>query len=240
MGVGKLLNLTLSNDNKILLTAGDCICWGSDGCVGGSVKKLDANTKGRLSDLILWDAISGKPIYKFLGNQVKTYATLNPDGKYVVAGDEGGGAFIWDVTTGKQALKLYDIFFGKYIKTGPKAENYRMDKTGMIEKPDDFRGGNIIALKFIDLQGDYLRFTEPYADGAPYAVLFNVNDPKPLKYLPLGRYPKPSVDDYSRNASIDTAPVANILVMGKANSGGILVYKFDPKKRTLTKIWNGD
>ena len=69
--------------------------------------------------------------------------------------------------------------------------------------------------------------------------MYNVNDPKPIKYLYLGNSPFPAVTDYSRDQSIDTSPKANILVMGKAYGNGILVYKFDPDKKTLRKIWNG-
>jgi WD40 repeat protein len=232
LGVGKLLNLTLSNDDKYLLNAGSCVCWGSDGCISGSVQKIDPNIKEALSDLVLWEVITGKPIYRFLGNVVKTYATLSPDGKYVLSGDENGLGFVWQIN-GIKNFKL-SWLQGKAVKNSDGT--YRWDSNGMIKKPKDFGNDDILSIKFIDLQGDYLRFTTY----VPYAILYNINDPKPLKYLPLGKHPFPSVDDYSRNASIDTAPAANILVMGKANSGGILVYKFDPIKQTLTKIWDGD
>jgi WD40 repeat protein len=187
-----------------------------------------------LEGVVLWSVENGKPLKKFSANVAKTYATLSSDGKYVVAGDEDSLAFVWS-KDGKKIFDLYDLTFGKFIKTGSKIENYKTDKTGLIQKPKDFSNDAILSIKFIDLQGDYLRFTTY----VPYAILYNINNPKPLKYLPLGKHPFPSVDDYSRNASIDTAPAANILVMGKASSGGILVYKFDPIKQTLTKIWDG-
>ena len=70
------------------------------------------------------------------------------------------------------------------------------------------------------------------------AILYSINDPKPKKYFYLGAHPFPAVNDYDRDQAIDTSPQAHILVMGKASESGILVYKFDPEKMTLTKIWN--
>jgi WD40 repeat protein len=246
LGSGKLLNLTLSNDNKYLLTAGESGARFDNIPLEVGYSAYEASKKNYvvgiinaslLEGVVLWSVENGKPIRKFSGAISKTYATLSPDGKYVVAGDEGSGAFIWEASNGKKPFDIYDLNFGKFIKTGTKIENFKHDKTGLIQQPKDFAKtiNSVLSLKFIDLNGFYLRFTT-YSS---YAVLFNVNDPKPIKYLPLGKHPFPSVDDYSRNASIDTAPAANILVMGKANSGGILVYKFDPIKQTLTKIWDG-
>jgi len=70
-----------------------------------------------------------------------------------------------------------------------------------------------------------------------YAILYSITDPKPLKYLPLGS-PWISVDDYTRDQSIDTSPSAHILVTGKMNHGGILVYQYNPKTQTLKKVWD--
>ena len=96
------------------------------------------------------------------------------------------------------------------------------------------RGGATVAIKFIDQQ-HYLRLLTD----SPYAVLFHIDNPLPLKYLPLGRDPFPAVSDYSRNAAIDTAPDAGVLVMGQRDGSGIIVYQYHPDKQELEKIWVG-
>jgi hypothetical protein len=59
----------------------------------------------------------------------------------------------------------------------------------------------------------------------------------PIKYFDLGTDPFPSVKEYYRNVSIDTAPDVGILVTGQHRGSGINVYKFDKDKLTLKKIW---
>lgn len=49
----------------------------------------------------------------------------------------------------------------------------------------------------------------------------------------------PSVSYYQRDEAIDTSPSAHVLVTGKDSEGGILVYQYDPKNQTLTKVWDG-
>lgn len=115
-------------------------------------------------------------------------------------------------------------------------EKWTRDKTGLIQPPSDL-GSNeaTIALKFIDAE-HYLRLLTD----SPYAVLFHIDNPLPLKYLFLGRNPFPAVSDYSRNAAIDSAPDAGVLVMGQREGSGIIVYKYHAEKKELEKVWVGD
>jgi hypothetical protein len=53
----------------------------------------------------------------------------------------------------------------------------------------------------------------------------------------LGRNPLPAVRDYVRNAAMDTAPEAGILVMGQQYGDGILVYRYDSEKQKLERVW---
>ena len=206
--------------------------WKSDVCSFRSTVNLN--------NIVLWDTKTGSPIHKFSGNASKTYATLSPDGKYVVSGDENENLFLWSSKTGKKLWDGYSLKFGKYTKTGPGIKDYKFDAKGLIKQPTNFyeySGNNaddVISIKFIDLKGDFITLLH----NIPYAVLYNIKDPKPIKYLYLGDNPMPAVTDYSRDQAIDTAPSAHILVMGKACGNGILVYKFDPKTKTLNKVWN--
>jgi len=90
-------------------------------------------------------------------------------------------------------------------------------------------------VKFIHDSQYYLRFGYE----SHTAALFEVDNPWPIKYFDLGDDPFPATASYSRNLAIDTAPKANILVMGQRDGGGILVYRFDPDELTLERVWVG-
>ena len=232
LAYSKLFNLTLSDGGKYLVTAG----------VGSIHPKLDPSIEEQsrtlyedLRGVALWDVTTLKPIAKLTGNSAKTNATISPDGKFVVSGCENGLGYVWDSKTGNEAIELGSIFHGITIRIGDNVEDWQNDKTGLIKRPKDLDShhGAILTTKFISDNSTYLQFLT----SSPYAILYDVNNPLPIKYLPLDRSPFPSVHNYTRNASIDTAPAANILVTGQHSGGGINVYKYHPEKQELEKIW---
>ncbi len=237
LGTGKLLNLSISNNGTRLLSAGD----GYD--VADTLKIEDfkpvqlEQRYSNYSGVVLWELPSGRPLFKFSGNSAKTNATFSPNGRYVVSGCEGGSSFVWETKTGELVHQTASLYHGILQKNGTDDyEKWTRDKTGLIQPPKDLDSNEAtIALKFID-EEHYLRFLTY----SPYAVLYHIDNPLPLKYLPLGRNPFPAVSDYSRNAAIDTAPEAGILVMGQRDGGGIIVYKYDSEKQELEKIWTAD
>ncbi len=235
---GKLLNMSLSHERDILLSSG----YGSRPSDSEPIKKIPPiNPEQRFSyyaGVVLWDAKSLKPRYKLSGHSAKTTATLSPDGRYVVSGSENGVGFVWKTDTGESYQDLGSIFHGVLNKNDTEdSEKWTWDNKGLIRPPEswDSHHAAILALKFID-NAHFLQFTTY----EPYAILYHVDNPLPLKYLPLGREPFPSVSDYSRNAAIDTAPDAGILVTGQRDGGGIIAYKYNLKKQGLEKIWTGN
>lgn len=98
---------------------------------------------------------------------------------------------------------------------------------------DGYEQDAILALTFID-QTHYLRFTTYI----PYAILYSIKSPTPIKFLSLRKRPLPSVYSYLRDESIDTSPTAHILVTGQRNASGINVYRYNPQKQTLQLIWS--
>lgn len=242
LGYQKLLNLTLSPNGKLLLTTGFGSGWDENKLIFGpdQINKNYFAPSGfsLLEGVVLWDLKTGQPVKKLPGNDTHVIGTFSPDGSYVVAGDLDYFGYVWNFKT-KKRFMLRDLLYGllTYLPNG-KA---KWDKRGMIPVPKKFRDFQgqmrigIFAVKFID-KDHYLRFTI----GIPYAILYKVDDPKPLKYLFLGKSPWPSVDDYLRDESIDTAPKSHILVMGQLKGNGIIVYKYNPKNQTLKKIWIGN
>jgi len=236
LGQGKLLNLTVADEGNLLLSAGrgfdipDNLPITDEGAVRPEQMFSD------YAGVVLWELSSGRPLFKFPGNSAKTNATLSPDGQYVVSGCENSRAYVWNAKTGKRILKVASLHFGILNKNGSDDyEKWTFDDTGLISPPEDLNasvGGATLAIKFID-QHHYLRFLT----NSPYAVLFHVDNPLPLKYLYLGRNPLPAVRDYVRNAAMDTAPDAGILVMGQQYGDGILVYKYDSERQKLERVW---
>tara|TARA_R110000868_G_scaffold266583_1_gene525798 strand:+ start:7755 stop:9005 length:1251 start_codon:yes stop_codon:yes gene_type:complete len=229
---GKPINMSFSNNEKHLLTSGFCDEKFQAIQIGQPNAKLNLNC------VTLWNVDTGKPIKKYGGNHMasQTYATISPNGHYVLAGDINGGGGLWSIPQNKMIYRNMS-FQGKLVKVGK--EKFAWDKKGFPAIPTDFRDGNgsmhgeIFSLKYIT-QDQYLRFTT----WIPYAVLYTGTDPKPTKYLRLGLNPAPSVVDYAADQSIDTSPSAHILVTGQAVSDGINVYQYNPKTQILYLVWS--
>ena len=229
-GEGKLDNLVLSDNEHYLLTTG---------APGAKLDKRKLNQpKGHynLDGVVLWQVKTGQPIQKFPGLSSLVNGTLAPDSKHIIAGQVGGKGLVWQKDSSKPERRI------NYLKGALKHDNngdpYR-DKHGFPKMPKDFTDSDgdsimasIFSLKFIT-EHTYLRLNT----NIPYAVIYRLNDSKPIKYLKLGRSPYPSVNDYQRNASIDTSWRAHILVTGQQKQGGIIEYKYNPNKQTLKKVW---
>jgi WD40 repeat protein len=221
-GANKLVNMTFLNDHEILLS----------GFTG-----YDPNDVKDSVGVQLWDLTTGKKVREYFGNQTQTFATISPDGQYIVAGDSNNFLRVWETQSGKNIVNVIgDEPILKYNPDGSVIgdENVLAHPSDFVDDSTSETSFAVLAVKFID-STHYLRFTTYI----PYAMLYEVTNSKPLKYIPLGRHPYPAVDYYARDQAIDTAPDAHILVMAKENEGGILVYQYDPEKQTLIKIWNG-
>ena len=75
LGFGKLLNLTLSNDNHYLLMSG--YGYEFDSKYTLAEEKNNRNHYQEMNGVVIWDVQSQKPIAKLPGNAAKTYC-INP------------------------------------------------------------------------------------------------------------------------------------------------------------------
>jgi WD40 repeat protein len=222
----KLINFTLLDNDKVL-TSG--------------LTSAGADDPKYRTGVFLWNLNTLKPIHDYIGNEVQTFATISPDGKYVVAGDaNGGNLFVWDQVTGKQIYEAADLFFGILNRNNSEdIKKWTWDNSKLISMPDEFHedhaGGTAESVKFID--NDHYLVFYMYSH---YAVLFSVESPWPIKYLDLGKSPMPALNYFERDQSMDTSPATHTLVMAKEHHGGILVYQYNPQDQTLTKVWNGN
>jgi WD40 repeat protein len=191
----------------------------------------------------LWDTQRHRLLRHYRGNQNKTFSTLSPNGKYVVGGDESANVYVWNTQTGKRVLDLDDLILGEYHPNELDLEKRFDDSVVKVKKPSDFGDNSaanrgIISIKFIDAT-HFLVFVERINHrSTPYAILYSIDSPRTLKYLPLGKQPFPALQYYERDQAMDTSPSAHVLVIAKETEPGILVYKYDTDKQTLTKTWD--
>lgn len=226
----KPLNITLSNDDKYLLTAGAELTPEIVTALSNKKTIVNKTEVTPFEGIILWNTGEGELLHKFSGLVGRVVAAISPDSKYIVGGDEHGNALVWDVASKKALFKLqvpvFDMISQKATLDAP---------IGFFNKSED-NIAVIFAIKFIDLEGDYLCFFKHI----PYAILYNVNDNKPKKYLYLGKNPLFALNDYAYNQTIDTAPAAHILVLGQAKTGGVSVFHYDNKQQNIKKMWDAN
>jgi len=232
-GFGKPFNLSFAEENGLLVSAGDgAPSYGDSEYF--SFKRQEKINYRQLDGVTLWSLDTLEPIAKLPGNVSKTHATISPDGKWVVSGDENGIGLYWNTENLGKRFRVAGYHHGLYLGTHPAGHPKNRDRSGLIPVPDD-ANQSTIAIKFIHDSQYYLRF----GYDSHTAALFEVDNPWPIKYFDLGDDPFPATASYSRNLAIDTAPRANILVMGQRDGGGILVYRFDPDELTLERVWVG-
>ncbi|MGM0825220.1 MAG: WD40 repeat domain-containing protein [Pseudomonadota bacterium] len=253
-GTGQVLNHSMG---------GDFFVSGGSGSPGGELEDSppvreedDFRFSSSYGGVTLWDIDTLEPVAKLPGNSSKTYATISPDGKWVVSGDENTIGLYWNTDEPQKRQRMADYDGGIYLDDTPfkEGDSRNWDTSELIPVPQaeeaNTRGvryslatPKTIALAFINGSEEFLRIGQSHyrKDGSSqtYAALFEAGNPWPQAYLDLGTDPFPSVNNYSRNLSIDSAPDENLLVTGHAFDGGITVYRYDPKERTLAKEWVG-
>ena len=233
LGLGKALSVQLGSDPHLALTAGFGAYFHAR---LEATSNEEARGFERFDGVALWDLHAGWPVYNFPGNSAKTHATLSPDGKFVVSVDENAKAFVWDTMTGGLAYRVSGLGAGVYVGGHELGSPQNWDASGMHlnpeDLPDDLAGTAQLGVHFVGARHFVILHTYH-----PYAVLYELGDPFALAILPLGEDPFPSVASYARNAAIDSAPEAGILVTGQRQGGGINVYRFDPGSQSLERIW---
>jgi WD40 repeat protein len=183
----KLLNLTLSPNDKKLV--------GSDGLGGLFIWKLNSDEKA---------LVIGK-------NQGQTFATISPDGQYVVSGDDDGNIYVFSTKTGKflKAIEEFDYL--------------------------------VVTLKFITphILMAFFYGQPPYVTLYSFPSGKKLKDATLVTPSQSNNDDgtSPEVQSYLRDQATDTSPSAHVLVMAMSEKNGILVYHYAPKTQTLKQVW---
>jgi hypothetical protein len=235
---GKLLNLFLSDDEKMLLSVGISL-GGSELSrkilfEGDEISKMQ--WPHHLSSFTLWDAIGDNPKLLFRFLEYKSTGGISPSSTKLIAADENGYVSIIDIKT--HEYSTFNDFYDTVV-VYPKEEGQPLQEIKKYFYPEinkkEHQRYTTGALRILFLSPtEYLKINAH----STFAFLYSLDSVVPLAYLDLGSKPFPNVHDYSRNGAMDSAPAAHRFVIGKHNESGILVYDYDPQARTLTKIWD--
>lgn len=238
LGYQKLLNLSMDHSEERLVSAGSGEPKGFEPPYYQTLVQVleDGENYKNLYSVALWNLGSGEPIAKLDGNSSKTHATISPDGKWVISGDEAGIGLYWNTDDPDKSQHLAHYFGGVFLDSLPEGlpdEEY-FDSSELIEAPAGARN-KTIAQAFIHHSQYYLRF----GNNSHIAALFETGSPWPVKYFNLGESPELVTygSNYDRNTAIATSPEAGVLVMGHRSGGGISVYRFDAEALTLEREW---
>lgn len=220
-GAGKLFNLSLSSDEKILLSSG-------------------------ADEFYLWDVQSAKLIKHIEENIGKATATFSPNDQYVVSSDEDFWIYYYNVKTQNSIRSKFWPVGGDVMTQYQNTD--QNDVTGIINLKYIDNNIALVFMKGIPDNFNYATLVNPAKAvclNHPDANGF-ICKTYPEKYLPLiakantdfnYKNEWPMLSDYSRDEAIDTSPSAHILVIAMNDANGILVYKYDPVTQTLNQIW---
>lgn len=233
VGTGKLLNLSVATEKPLFISAGR----GTDDSAIEDYKPIDPDRRfSKYKGVTLWDLDTLKPIAKLGGNSVKTHATISPDGQWVVSGDENGIGLFWNTEPPFKRQRLADYHSGVFLDPSPDKieDSPDWDRSQLIDAPKGVTD-TTIANAFIYKNEYFLRF----GNNSHKAGLFKAGNPWPQKYFDLGKSPVLVTygSQYSRNTAIATSPEAGVLVMGHKSDGGLSVYQFDARTKTLERTW---
>jgi WD40 repeat protein len=236
---GKLLNVSLSSDEKLLLATGSAS--GGPEPSGKEIFIDDEITQEmkwphHLSRTSLWDVQNNRPKLASLALGHKQSGALSPAGNKMVSTCEQDDIIIYDLTS-YEYLHFLDysdavFYFYNDNRGAGKTISKNQDVSQVVNIFKHYPN-NGLRILFLS-PTEYLKINAH----STFAFLYSLDSVVPLAYLDLGSKPFPNVHDYSRNGAMDSAPAAHRFVIGKHNEPGILVYDYDPQARTLTKIWD--
>ncbi|THA10885.1 WD40 repeat domain-containing protein [Rodentibacter pneumotropicus] len=185
--------------------------------------------------VVLWDRNTLKPAAELFGFGGRSDALFSPDGKWVIGGGENKQDYMWSVDNLNYRLPLASIngFYNEETKTRETGGNRPIPEGVLLATPHTVAYAFVTDTEFIQLTQTGMKD----GTGNDYMNLYTVGDPWIKAYVNIGFYPAISTNAFEKSNSVDSAPKAHILVTGQAVHGGINVYRYDPDKMELEKIW---
>ena len=201
----------------------------------------DSSKRSSYTGVTLWDRHTLKPLARLYGNCGYTTGLISPNGDWVVTGGENLSNYMWEIHNLNNRQDLAQV------NSDLNHENSERYKQKLLPKPDKFKNKQLalnhtVAIAFLTEKDFILLGKSGNKDGFgdELARLFTVGEPWIKAYVEIGNDPSISTNYYQRNLSVSSSPKAHILVTGQATGGGINVYKYQPEKMELEKIWVAD
>lgn len=196
----------------------------------------ESSKRSSYTGVTLWDRHTLKPIARLYGNCGYTTGLISPNGDWVVTGGENFGNYMWSVGDLNLRLKLELVDDSVIYHKKPP-----LDEKHPLPVPEKYNGKQItlndtIAISFLS-EKDFILLNKTKTD--ELAPLYTIGNPLIKGYVETGK-PYVSTNYFQRNLSVSSSPQAHILVTGQATDGGINVYKYNPEKMELEKIWVAD
>lgn len=170
-------------------------------------------------DLTLWDSHSGHLLHRFAIPQLISATALSPNGDYILADDRHGHLTIWSTATYKQTYR-----FAQLDKSSLKPPKY-FDISALKKE-------KIYSLCFVS--DDYFLEIPMYQ---PYAILYKLGNPNPIKYYYLGRKPLVVQNDEGVRAVSSSWEGHLLLMTIDSKQSGLVEYRFNPRSLALKKVW---
>ncbi|OOF41783.1 hypothetical protein BKK47_00305, partial [Rodentibacter mrazii] len=235
--IGDYENLRLTN--KYILSVGHAIRGKYPAEINPPENPInpDVYKNSSYDGVTLWDRETLKPIARLYGNAGETTGIISPDEKWVITGDSNARNRMWGINNLMNRLSLSDPYDGIY-----NLSTKEYDKSRLIpltkEQFQRMMRDNTVAYAFLT-KTDFIRIGYIYDDeaNATIAPIYTIGDPWIKGYVDLGSSPMISANNYFNSKTFASSPQAHILVTGQAHGGGINVYKYNPEKMELKKIW---
>lgn len=247
--VGKWLNLSLSSDQKYLLSSAMGNSQNDQTLKKNERESLLEDTAKRIKfsnwcGVMLWNARTGRAIHQLGGNISKTHAIFSPNGEYIIAGDENSNVFIWSMKTGEQLYRLDSLFNRRSLCQSKGDTFFLTKKSHVMLYPKDFCDVRVKAKCFKHERTNAIRYISKSAffrfiEGIEYVLLYKENSPFPEKYFSL-KNRSADVFGFNGGLRIVSSPSTHHLVMASTRTEGILIFQFVPKGKSLQLIWAPD
>ncbi|OOF41786.1 hypothetical protein BKK47_00300 [Rodentibacter mrazii] len=185
----------------------------------------------------LWDKKTLKPIARLFGNDGYTTGLISPDEKWIITGDNNARNQMWEIDNLMNRLLLSNPYKGIYNLSTEKYDKSRLIPLTKNQFENMMRQFTV-AYAFLT-ETDFIRIGYIYKNSPnkTIASIYTIGDPWIKGYVDLGSSPMISANNYFNSKTFASSPQAHILVTGQAHGGGINVYKYNPEKMELKKIW---
>lgn len=220
----RFMHLQLSADDKYLVTA-------------GFDHFSQPNPPSAMTGAVLWTVADGTAKRMMQPHDGMVFATISPDSRYTVSGDENGHSYLWHNDSGQMVLMHDDLLYGRFVDQAA-GERAQFDNAQRIAMPIELRqialaATRILAYQFIT-QDTLLRIMP----NLNYVLVYSSQQAYPNRYIKLASKDGyfPSTAGFASRQTIDASASAGRITFALAGEAGIIVYQYKREIKSLAPI----